>query len=189
LNDPRHYSRDDLLRDGTSVHVRAIRPDDKQRLRRHSEELSARSVYFRFLGPKKRLSDQDLTLFTELDFVNRVALVATIGKGEDERIIGVGRYAATEPEGGAARAAEVAFTVVDQYQHHGIGTLLLEHLIEIAREQGVEQLQAEVLAENRAMLGVIEATRVVARKSVHSGVVHVVFSTAPASPTSGSPPR
>ena len=177
MNDLRQYSSDELLRDGGSIHVRAIRPDDKQRLREHSEGLSARSVYFRFLGPKKLLTDKDLAAFTDLDFVNRVALVASLGKGEDERIIGVGRYAVSETAADTPRSAELAFSVVDEYQHHGIGTLLLEHLLRIGREQGIRQFEAEVLADNKAMLGVIENSGVVARRTVNSGVVHVVFST------------
>ncbi len=177
MNDLREYSADELLRDGGSIHIRAIRPDDKQRLRGHSEGLSARSVYFRFLGPKKRLTDKDLVLLTDLDFVNRVALVATLGKGEEEKIIGVGRYAMSETAGGAPRSAELAFSVIDEYQHHGIGTLLLEHLLRIARGQGIRQLEAEVLADNRAMLGVIESSGLIAKRTVSSGVVHVVFST------------
>jgi len=61
MNDIRQYSSDDILRDGGSIHVRAIRPDDKQRLREHSQGLSERSIYFRFLGPKKRLTDTYLS--------------------------------------------------------------------------------------------------------------------------------
>jgi hypothetical protein len=70
MNDLRQYSSDEPLRGGGSIHVRAIRPDDKQRLREHSKGLSPRSVYFRFLAPKKRLTDKDLSMFTDLDFVN-----------------------------------------------------------------------------------------------------------------------
>src|SRR5256885_108334 len=77
-DDPRRYAADEILRDGGSIHLRAIRADDKQRLVEHFGHLSAQSVWFRFFGVKKRLSDQELTQFTELDFANRVALVATL---------------------------------------------------------------------------------------------------------------
>src|SRR5882672_6359497 len=166
MNDIRQYSSDDILRDGGSIHVRAIRPDDKQRLREHSQGLSERSIYFRFLGPKKRLTDKDLATFTELDFVARVALVATLGKGDEEKIIGVGRYAVLQTAGDEPRSAELAFSVVDEYQNHGIGTLLLEHLLPLAREQGIRQLEAEVLGDNKAMLGVIGSSGVVSRRTV-----------------------
>jgi len=177
MNDLREYSSDELLRDGDSIHIRAIRPDDKRRLLEHSERLSPRSVYFRFLGPKRGLTDKDLALFTDLDFENRVALVATLGKGGEEKIIGVGRYAVPRTAGDAPRSAEVAFSVIDEYQNHGIGTLLLEHLLRIARKQEIRQFEAEVLGDNKAMLGVIQSSGLVARRTVSSGVVHVVFST------------
>src|SRR5437870_9995133 len=91
--DPRHYAADEIMRDGGSIRIRAIRPDDKQRLVDHFNRLSARSVYFRFFRSKKRLTDDELAQFTEIDFIDKVALVATLGQGDDEKIIGVGRYA------------------------------------------------------------------------------------------------
>src|ERR671931_1468350 len=89
---PHHYATDALLRDGGSVHIRAIRPDDKQRLLALFERLSSRSVYFRFFQTKQRLTDEELRYFTELDFTWDAALVATLQEGQEERIIGVGRY-------------------------------------------------------------------------------------------------
>jgi len=176
MDDLHSYSADETLRDGGAIHIRAIRPSDKERLREHSMHLSTRSVYFRFLGPKKRLTDKDLALFTDLDFVNRVALVVTLGRGEDEKIIGVGRYAIVSHDGDPVRSAELGFTVIDEHQKRGIGTLLLGHLLKIARAQQIQQFEAEVLADNAAMLGVF--AKVAARKTIQSGVAHVVFSTA-----------
>src|SRR5262245_49253599 len=93
------YPSAELLRDGCPIHVRAIRPVDKERLREFCRHLSPRSVYFRFFSPKKKLSEGELAWLTELDFERHVALVATLGHDEEERIIGVGRYAipTTEP--------------------------------------------------------------------------------------------
>ena len=71
------YSADALLRDGTSVHVRAIRPDDKERLRDHFHRLGRESVRHRFHGTKSELDDRDLRDLTELDFERHVGLVAT----------------------------------------------------------------------------------------------------------------
>ena len=83
------FAVDRVLRDGGSIHVRAIRPDDKPRLLDHFGRLSARSVYFRFFRVKTRLTDDELRQFTELDFRDRVALVATLRNGADEQIVGV----------------------------------------------------------------------------------------------------
>jgi membrane protein DedA with SNARE-associated domain len=76
--DPRHYAIEEVLRDGGSIHVRAICPDDRERLLAHFHRLSARSVYFRFFGAKRRLTDAELDRFTRLDFVHDVGLVATL---------------------------------------------------------------------------------------------------------------
>ena len=79
--DARHYAADALLRDGGSIHLRAIRPDDKPRLLALFSHLSSRSMYFRFFRAKKTLTDEELRYFTELDFVRNVALVATRRQG------------------------------------------------------------------------------------------------------------
>ena len=87
LSDASRYEAEEILRDGGSIHIRAIRPDDKPRLIDHFRRLSQRSVYFRFFGVKKRLTDEELSRFTEPDFVSHVGLVATLREGEEERII------------------------------------------------------------------------------------------------------
>jgi acetyl coenzyme A synthetase (ADP forming)-like protein len=174
--DARSYAAEEILRDGGSIHIRAIRPDDKDRLVAHFQRLSQRSVYFRFFGAKKRLTDQELTRFTEPDFVRHVALVATLREGDEERIIGVGRFMARDDQGTPHRA-EVAFAVADEHQGRGIGTLLLEHLAPLARANGITEFEADVLGENNQMLEVFANSGFSVRRSIESGVVHVSFPT------------
>lgn len=186
-HDAREYSAEEVLRDGGSIHIRSIRPDDKGRLRDHFGRLSERSVYFRFFGFKRRLTDDDLKRFTELDFMRHVGLVATLREGGEERIIGVGRYivrgvenaaaVAPETERAEVQPAEVAFAVADEHQGRGIGTLLLEHLARIARENGISEFEADVLGENNQMLEVFARSGFVVRRSIEAGVVHVSFPT------------
>jgi acetyl coenzyme A synthetase (ADP forming)-like protein len=175
----RDYGVDEVLKDGGSIHVRAIRPDDRERLLDHFNRLSARSVYFRFFGAKRRLNDHELDGFTRLDFTQRVGLVATLLEGGQERIIGVGRYARLDE---APHSAEVAFAVADAHQGRGVGTVLLDHLVRIARTQGVTEFQADVLGENNRMLEVFGATGFVVRRSTEAGVVHLAFPTAETEP-------
>src|ERR1700732_4274632 len=120
-SDPAQYSEIEILRDGSSIRIRAIQPGDKDRLLRHFESLSPRSIYLRFFGFKRALTPADLVRFTEIDFVQHVALVASLGEGEEERFIGVGRYLRIP----RTVQAEVAFAVLDEYHRRGIGTLLL----------------------------------------------------------------
>jgi len=174
----RHYESDEVLRDGGSVHVRAIRPDDKQRLLDLFHRLSARTVYFRFFRTKDRLTDEELRYFTDLDFVRNVALVATLHVDDDERIIAVGRYFGLGPTDEPCTRAEVAFTVDDAHQGRGLGTLLLERLAAIARDQGITEFEAYVLGENNQMLQVFETSGFQIRRALEAGVLHVSFPTA-----------
>src|SRR5215467_11762351 len=139
--DPAHYSAEEILRDGGSIHVRAIRPDDRERLLRHFKELSEDSRYHRFFGVKRSLTEADLNRLTQLDFVNHVGLVATLRQAGEERFIGDARYV----RGDDPAHAEVAFAVVDDHQGRGIATLLLEHLSRIARVAGILEFEADVL--------------------------------------------
>lgn len=173
-----HYATDALLRDGTSIHIRAIRPDDTQRLLALFERLSSRSIYFRFFQTKQRLSEAELRSFTDLDFVNNVALVATLQEGETEHVIGVGRYCRIIADGRPTPRAEVAFTVADAHQGRGVGTLLLEHLAAIARTHGIDTFEAYVLGENNQMLQVFDASGFTVQRSLEAGTFHVSFPTA-----------
>jgi GNAT superfamily N-acetyltransferase len=171
MMDAANYSVRETLRDGTTLLIRAIRPDDKRRLLRHFQGLSQQSVYYRFFGLKRSLSDDELSRLTELDFVNHVGLAATVESEERERFIGIGRYIRTEN----ASRAEVAFAVLDEYQGHGIGTLLLKHLAKIARSNGIREFAANVLGNNHQMLEVFANSGFSVHDSYESGVVHVTL--------------
>jgi acetyl coenzyme A synthetase (ADP forming)-like protein len=173
----RDYSVEEILRDGRSILIRALRPDDKARLLEHFRGLSDQSVHFRFFSAKRDLSEAELARFTELDFVRDAALVATLVDGDRERIIGVGRYNALGDEGTPSRA-EVAFAVTDANQGRGIGTLLLEHLVPIARANGITEFQANVLGENNRMLQVFAKSGFTVQRSIDCGVFTLTFPTA-----------
>lgn len=169
--DPAAYSVDEGLLDGTTSHIRAIRPDDKGRLGDAFHRLTGRSVYFRFFSGMRELSDDALGRFTEVDFDEHVALVAVEPEGADECIVGVGRYIRTKPT-----CAEVALAVVDDHQGRGIGTVLLRHLVAIARETGIECFEADVLGENQKMLEVFAHSGFPLERTFDSGVFHISFS-------------
>ena len=170
--DARNYSAHEVLRDGASIRIRAIRADDKDRLLDHFRHLSQDSIYHRFFGLKRSLTPLELVRLTELDFKTHVALVATLRADGDERFIGVGRYISSE-----SGRAEVAFVVLDEHQGRGIGTLLLEHLGRIARAAGISEFQADVLGDNNRMLEVFAKSGFRAKRSIEGGVVHLSFPT------------
>ena len=174
--DAQNYKVADKLKDGTAVTIRAIRPDDKNRIVEAFRNLDAESIYTRFFRYKSELTGEELRAITEVDFESTVALVVTIpaGKGE-ETIIGAGRYVLYHPPD-ALRNAEIAFTVEEDYQGQGIASSILRHLIHIAREKGVSQFEAEVLTGNTAMLAVFARSGLPMKKSLEEGVVHVSLS-------------
>lgn len=138
------------LKDGTLLQLRAIRPSDKAVLIEGFGHLSAVSRRHRFHTAKSALSDADLRFLTECDGHLHYAIIAACedaltGKPEG---VGVARFVRT-PEN--PDIAELAITVVDAWQHRGIGDLLLRRIIAAATEHGVERLQAVILADNEGM--------------------------------------
>lgn len=168
----RAFSTVARLRDGGLIRIRAIRPEDKGRLLDHFRHLSPSSVYQRFFGVKKTLTPEELRRFTELDFTDAVGLAATVGEGEQELFVGVGRYIVVDPRvSRGSRRAEVAFAVADEQQGRGIATQLLAQLLPFARRNGIAALEAEVLRENIHMLHVFARMGFVARHSLDGGTV------------------
>jgi GNAT superfamily N-acetyltransferase len=147
----RAFRIDATLRDGTPVCVRAIRPDDKERLSRGFAGLSKESVQRRFLHALAALSSEELRYLTELDFHDHVGLAVTVQDRAGETFIGVGRFIRLNdfPD-----AAEAAFTVADAFQRRGVASLLLRHLAALARSLGVRRFVALVQPDNRGMLEV-----------------------------------
>jgi GNAT superfamily N-acetyltransferase len=158
---------DILLTDGSAAHVRDIRSSDADLLREFHESLSARSIAFRYLGPHPALSDKEVARFTNVDRIDRVALVVE----RDGRIVAVARYD-RPPE---SEEAEVAFVVQDEFQGLGLGTILLDQLAIIARRHGIRRFLADTFSENRRMLGVFRDSGFPRRYSRESGVVQVVL--------------
>ena len=132
------------LRDGRTLRVRPIRPEDAEREKRFFERLSQHSRYQRFMNYLKELPPQMLARFTQLDYDRELALVAL---SQDE-IVAVGRYA-PNPDG---RSAEFALAVGDDWQGKGIGQALLERLVAAARAAGYQALVGNILEANRGML-------------------------------------
>jgi acyl-CoA synthetase (NDP forming)/RimJ/RimL family protein N-acetyltransferase len=152
---PPHWEAAALVADGGAVHLRPIVPEDADALVRFHAGLSIRTRYLRYFSAYPTIPPRDLVRFSHVDNVNRVALAVWLA-GE---IIAVGRFdrlpagPVAEPVPAGA-VAEVAFVVADAHQGRGIGSVLLEHLVEIGRELGIARFEAMVLAENRKMMRV-----------------------------------
>jgi GNAT superfamily N-acetyltransferase len=126
--------------------VRPIEPTDAAALVRFHAHLSSRSVQLRYFYPHRELGPDEVAHLTSVDGFGRAAFVV-VHEGE---IVAVARYERLEDH----CSAEVAFVVADEFQHHGLGTTLLQRLVENARRAGIGEFKASVLAENSTMLAV-----------------------------------
>jgi GNAT superfamily N-acetyltransferase len=151
--------------------VRPIEPTDGAALVRFHAHLSARSIQLRYFYPHPELQPAEIAHLTCVDGLNRVAYVVE----HDGEIIAVGRYDRLENP----CSAEVAFVVADEFQDHGLGSLLLERLVETAKRAGIGEFKASVLAENSAMLAVFHGAGFPTTQSRTLDVVELVMEIGP----------
>jgi RimJ/RimL family protein N-acetyltransferase len=182
---PVDLERDVPLRDGGSVHLRPIRPDDAPRLQAFHGRLSRDSIFMRFFSPLPVLTDERAAYFAIIDYDRRLAIVAIERAGEDQLIVGVVRYDRIDVKSAADDRAELALIVEDRVQHHGIGTILFWALVDAARARGVNTFIAEVLAENRRMLNLLRESGLPIRQRRAGNAIHVELDLTPSPPGAG----
>ena len=148
-NRARNFSVREVLKDGTRVTIRALLPDDRQRLVEAFRLLDRQSIYTRFFTHRSAFSAAEVDRAINVDFVSEVALIVTIRHRRGETAIAAGRYIVA-----GAGTAELAFVVEEDYQGRGIASRLLARLAALARAQGIARFEADVLARNAPMLAV-----------------------------------
>ena len=149
MSETGNYTASELLRDGTPVEIRALRREDEADMLAAIEKTSPQSLQRRFFVMKRRFSEKERAFFMDVDFKSHVAIVVVADDAGRKFIVGGGRYIVFEPG-----RAEMAFVVIDTWQGRGIGSLLMRHLVKLAGAGGLNELTAEVLPENGAMLKV-----------------------------------
>jgi GNAT superfamily N-acetyltransferase len=166
-----HYPielEDDItVRTGSKLRLRPIRPDDAEKLVAFHSRLSWDSIYRRYFSMHPQLSAAEVSHFTRVDYVDRLALVIE----DDGQLVGVGRYDRYP----LTSKAEVAFVVADDHQHLGLGVHLLEHLAEAAWARGITTFTAETQAINRDMLAVFRHSGFPVESSFEDGEISVQF--------------
>jgi RimJ/RimL family protein N-acetyltransferase len=147
-------SRPVVLRDGSTVLIRQVQSTDAPLLADGFTRLSAGSRQMRFLTRKKELTPAEVRYFTEVDHHDHEALGAL--NHADGRGVGIARYVrdADDPQ-----AAEIAVTIIDDWQGRGLGTELVAQLSDRARSAGIRRFTALVAADNPAMAGLLRAVR------------------------------
>ena len=156
-----------VLGDGDTAEIRPITPDDAPALAEFHERQSPESRYRRFFSPKPTLSERELVRFTEVDQVDRAALLVE-ARGDFVAWASYERL-------GNRTDAEVAFMVDDEWHGKGIATLLLEHLAAMAQSNGIERFTAQTLGDNRGMLAVFSKAGWPVHRRFESGVIDVDF--------------
>jgi RimJ/RimL family protein N-acetyltransferase len=137
-----------VLHDGSAVLIRQVHSTDAPLLADGFARLSPRSRWMRFLGAKTTLSAAELRYFTEVDHHDHEAIGAL--SSADGRGVGIARYIRDVDD---PQAAEIAVTVVDDWQGRGLGTELLSRLSDRARQAGIHRFTALAAAENIAVAG------------------------------------
>lgn len=137
----------ETLRDRSQVVIRPIRAEDADAERAFIESLSPQSRRYRFLGDVRHPSSGLIEQLTRLDYVHDMAFAAVVPDGAREKFVGVSRYS-TSADG---TACECAVTVLDDWQHKGLGVILMTHLIDVARARGIKRMWSLDSAENTAM--------------------------------------
>jgi acyl-CoA hydrolase/GNAT superfamily N-acetyltransferase len=149
---PRELETRLTLEDGTGVFFRPIKPTDEEMMHNFFYALSDRTIYQRYFSVLKAMPHSTLQYYTTIDYKQEMAIVGLVEEKGRERIIAVGRYGMLRN----SDLAEMAFTVHDRWQNKGIGTFLLYHLIQIAKERGIGGFTAEILEANKPMLHILE---------------------------------
>ena len=156
-----------LLTDGTTVLIRPARPQDADAVRQMHAAMSPDNAYLRFFSISPLAAEREAKRVCRPADADHCALLAWLGS----QLVGVASYEPTGKPG----IAEIAFAVSDHMHGRGVATLLLDHLVSIARLRGLRAFTAETLADNVAMLRVFANAGLAAKRQLSEGVVETTF--------------
>ena len=145
---PNEYEFHDQLRDGRSLLIRPIRPEDEELHHELFHSLSRQTNYFRFFSFRRHLTHEQAARFTQIDYDREMAIIALLEENNRVRSIGVNRLS-YQPR---RDQHEFAIVVADEFQGLGVGAILMKYLLEIAHDRRIKQIFGVVLAENQKMI-------------------------------------
>jgi len=157
-----------LLADGTTVEIRPAVPADFDAVKAMHEAMSPDNSYMRFFNVSRLSAGIEARRIARNPKPGSAALLAVA----DGEVVGVASYVPLSEE---PHTAEVAFAVADHMHHRGIATLLLEHLVSLARSRQISTFTAETLTENQAMLHVFADAGLPVRRRYREGVIELTF--------------
>ena len=168
---PSQYETEVLLKDGSRILLRPIRLDDIERWLAFVNGLSRYTKYLRFHHVPKVMNREDAVRFCTADYTNTFAFVAEVLREHRKDIVAIGRYYRLPNK----QSAEIAVVIGDAYQSMGIGTSLMKWLANVARDNGIANFEADVLAENEQMMMVFRDYGFHVTSNLKWGVYHVTF--------------
>ncbi len=145
---PEKYVKTILLKDNREAILRPIRPEDEPMEAEMFKRLSDQSLYFRFFGFVPKVTHEFLTRLTQIDYDREMALIVEITEDGKKHMAGVVRIIAD----GWGETAEFAILVADPWQNQGLGSLMTDYMLEIARDKGIKKVNASVLRNNSHMI-------------------------------------
>ncbi|HEX8009011.1 MAG TPA: GNAT family N-acetyltransferase [Trebonia sp.] len=160
-----------LLADGATIQIRPAASGDFEAVKAMHEAMSPGNAYLRFFSLSRTAAEREARRICRAPGPDHAALLALYGA----EVVGVASYEVAGDATEDAGVAEVAFAVADSMHHRGIATLLLEHLVSIARGRGIRAFTAETLSENADMLRVFAAAGLPARSMREDGVVTITI--------------
>ncbi len=167
---PSHLVSHHHLPDGTHLTIRPIRPEDADIEQEFVRNLSPEAKYFRFMQTLDELTPEMLVRFTQPDYDRETALIAVITENGKRTQLGVARYT-VNPDG---KSCEFALAVSDKRRNQGIGSRLMEALMEAARNRGIRVIEGEVLADNHSMLSLMRRLGFAVRNSADDPGIRAV---------------
>ncbi len=159
------------LHDGTSILIRPIQPDDRERVEAMHARLSRHTLLLRYLSAARKPTTAQAVKVCDFDLQRNMALVALPCDQKPAQIVAMACYVLPDPAD--ARCAEVGILVEDAYQGRGLGTILLVRLGIYAQSHGVCEMSADIAYENSDILSFIQNTGLPHHETTSQGLVHV----------------
>ena len=155
---PTQYVWQQNTRNGTEITIRPIRPEDEPLMVKFHETLSEQTVYMRYFSPLKlqqRVAHERLSRICFIDYDSEMVLVATRRNPETDetQILGAGRLTKSKWQ----NEGEFGLLVGDEFQGYGLGKMLLDRVIEVGKQEGLERIIGHILADNSPMLNLMES--------------------------------
>jgi acyl-CoA hydrolase/GNAT superfamily N-acetyltransferase len=160
-----------VLAEGTEVFVRPLKPSDEESFKDLFYSLSDDSRYKRFVSHMRSMPHSNRQHYVAINYAEQLGIAAVVQSAEGERFLGVAQYIKSPN----LPRAEVAVLVQDDWQSKGLGSFMVKHLIRHARKVGLKGFDAEVLAENRAMMAVFEGLPYPMSITLDEGAYHLSF--------------